>query len=61
MWHLFVYILYKKYGLKDYKFLEGICLKRAKELKIDLDLKQSNIEGEIVNIIQESRNSHDGR
>ena len=49
-----------QYGGKDYKFLEEICLNRAKELKIDLELKQSNVEGEIVNIIQESRNIHDG-
>ena len=49
-----------QYGKKDYKFLEEICLNRAKELKIDLELKQSNVEGEIVNIIQEARNIHDG-
>ena len=49
-----------QYGKKDYKFLENICLNRAKELKIELELKQSNVEGEIVNIIQEARNSHDG-
>ena len=49
-----------QYGKKDYKFLEEICLNRAKELKIDLEIKQSNVEGEIVNIIQEVRNSHDG-
>ena len=49
-----------QYGKKDYKFLEEICLNKAKELKIDLELKQSNVEGEIVNIIQEARKSHDG-
>ena len=49
-----------QYGIKDYKFLEEICLTRAKELKIDLELKQSNVEGELVNIIQEARNNHDG-
>ena len=49
-----------QYGKKDYKFLEEICLNRAKELKIDLEIKQSNVEGEIVNIIQEARNSYDG-
>ena len=49
-----------QYGKKDYKFLEEICLNRAKELKIDLGLKQSNVEGEIVNIIQEARNTYDG-
>ena len=49
-----------QYGKKDYKLLEEICLNRAKELKIDLEIKQSNVEGEIVNIIQEARNSYDG-
>ena len=49
-----------QYGKKDYKLLEEICLNRAKELKIDLEIKQSNVEGEIVNFIQEVRNSHDG-
>jgi len=49
-----------QYGKKDYKFLEEICLNRAKELKIDLGLKQSNLEGDIVNIIQEARNTYDG-
>ena len=49
-----------QYGKKDYKFLEEICLNKAKELKIDLELKQSNIEGEIVTKIQDSRNSIDG-
>ena len=49
-----------QYGKGDYKSLEEICLKRSKELNIDLELKQSNVEGEIVNIIQESRNNHDG-
>ena len=49
-----------QYGKKDYKFLEEICLNRAKELKIDLDLKQSNVEGEIVDIIQKARNMYDG-
>ena len=49
-----------QYGEKDYKFLKEICLNRAKELKIDLEIKQSNVEGEIVNMIQDSRNSKDG-
>ena len=49
-----------QYGKKDYKFLEEICLNRAKELKIDLEIKQSNVEGEIVNFMQDARNSHDG-
>ena len=49
-----------EYGKKDYKFLEEICLNKAKELNIDLELKQSNVEGEIVNIIQGARNTHEG-
>ena len=49
-----------QYGKKDYKSLEEICLNRAKELNINLELKQSNVEGEIVNIIQEARNAYDG-
>ena len=49
-----------QYGNKDYKFIESICLKKSKELKIDLELRQSNIEGEIVNFIQDARNNRDG-
>ena len=37
-----------------------MCLNKARELEIDLEIKQSNIEGEIVNIIQDSRNAQDG-
>ena len=49
-----------QYGSKDYKYLEEICVNRAKDLKIDIEIKQSNIEGDIVNIIQDSRNNYDG-
>ena len=49
-----------QYGKKDYEFLKKICSNKAKELKIYLEFKQSNVEGEIVNMIQEARNSHDG-
>jgi len=49
-----------QYGKENYKFLEEICLKRSKDLKISLELKQSNVEGELVNIIQEARNKDDG-
>ena len=49
-----------QYGSKDYKYLEEICLNKAKELNIDLEIKQSNVEGDIVNIIQDARQTHDG-
>ena len=49
-----------QYGSKNYKYLEEICLNKAKELNIDLEIKQSNVEGDIVNIIQDARQTHDG-
>ena len=49
-----------QYGNKNYKYLEELCLNRAKELNLTLDLKQSNIEGEIVNLIQDARDECDG-
>ena len=49
-----------QYGKEDYKFLEEICFKRSKELKISLKIEQSNLEGEIVDLIQKSRNDQDG-
>ena len=49
-----------QYGSKDYKYLENMCNNRCKDLKINLEIKQSNIEGDIVNIIQDSRNNYDG-
>ena len=49
-----------QYGSKDYKHLKEICLNRAKDLNIEIEIKQSNIEGEIVNIIQDARKIYDG-
>ncbi len=49
-----------QYGNKDYIYLTEICNKKAKELNLDLDIKQSNIEGEIVNLIQNSVDNYDG-
>ena len=49
-----------QYGSKNYKYLTEICNKRAKELNLNLDIRQSNVEGEIVNLIQESVNVYDG-
>ena len=49
-----------QYGSKDYKYLEEICLNRGKDLNINIEIKQSNIEGDIVNFIQESRKAYDG-
>ena len=49
-----------QYGSITFDELKKECLKKSKELNIDLNFIQSNIEGEIVNLIQESRNKYDG-
>jgi 3-dehydroquinate dehydratase, type II len=49
-----------QYGKENYKYLIDICMKKSEELKIDLEIKQSNIEGEIVDLIQKARNEKDG-
>ena len=49
-----------QYGKEDYKFLVEICKKKSEELKIELEIKQSNLEGEIVDLIQKARTEMDG-
>ena len=49
-----------QYGNKDYNHLTEICNEKAKELNLNLDIKQSNLEGEIVNLIQNSVDNYDG-
>ena len=49
-----------QYGSITFDELEQKCLKKTVELKIDAEFFQSNIEGEIVNKIQEARKSFDG-
>jgi 3-dehydroquinate dehydratase-2 len=49
-----------QYGSITFKKLKDNCLKKSKELNIDLDFMQSNIEGEIVTIIQEAREKYGG-
>ena len=49
-----------QYGTVTFKSLKEKCLKKADELKIDVEFFQSNIEGEIVNRIQEVRKNVDG-
>ena len=49
-----------QYGKEDYKFLLEICMKKSEELKIELEIKQSNLEGEIVDLIQNARKEKDG-
>ena len=49
-----------QYGTLTFEDLKEKCLKKTKELKIGAEFFQSNIEGEIVNKIQNARNSFDG-
>ena len=49
-----------QYGSITFDSLKDICLKKTEDLGIKLDFLQSNIEGEIVSIIQGARNKHDG-
>ena len=36
------------------------CLKKANEIGLELEFTQSNIEGELVSLIQHARNEYDG-
>ena len=49
-----------QYGSITFDKLKEICIKKSKELKLELEFVQSNIEGELVNIIQNSRERFDG-
>ena len=50
----------EKYGHISLKDIENTCADFSKKNDIKLSLYQSNIEGELVDEIQKSRNSHEG-
>ncbi len=49
-----------QYGSITFEQLKDNCLKKAKDLNINIEFSQSNIEGEIVSIIQEAKKKFDG-
>jgi 3-dehydroquinate dehydratase-2 len=49
-----------QYGSVTFEKLKENCQKKSKELNIDIEFIQSNVEGELVNIIQDSRKKYDG-
>ena len=49
-----------QYGSITFEQLKNNCLNKAKELDINLEFSQSNIEGEIVTFIQQAKNKFDG-
>ncbi len=50
----------EKYGQSSLEDIKNKCETHAKKIGLELDFKQSNVEGEIVNFIQESRKKHSG-
>ena len=49
-----------QYGSVTYDELKNNCLKNSKSLEINIEFTRSNIEGEIVTIIQEAKEKYDG-
>ena len=49
-----------QYGSTTFEQLKENCINKAKEIGLKIDFDQSNIEGELVNIIQNARKNYDG-
>ena len=49
-----------QYGSITFDKLKENCMNKSRELGLQIEFSQSNIEGEIVDIIQESRKNFDG-
>ena len=50
----------EKYGNVSLKDIENKCIKFGSDNNLDISFKQSNIEGEIVELIQNSRTNYSG-
>ena len=49
-----------QYGSATFKQLKENCIKKTNEIGIGLEFVQSNIEGELVDLIQDARKKYDG-
>ena len=49
-----------QYGSITFDQLKENCSKKGQEIGLDIEFAQSNIEGELVNIIQDARKKFDG-
>ena len=49
-----------QYGTITFDELKENCIKKSNEIGIELKFTQSNIEGELVSLIQNARNEYDG-
>ena len=50
----------EKYGETSLKDIEKKCTEYSKKINLEIDFKQSNVEGEIVNYIQNTKDNHQG-
>jgi 3-dehydroquinate dehydratase-2 len=49
-----------QYGSTTFDQLKENCLKESNKISIELEFAQSNIEGELVDLIQDARKKYDG-
>ena len=49
-----------QYGSITYEELKNKCVKYSKDIGVNIEFTQSNIEGEIVTIIQKAKEKYDG-
>ena len=49
-----------QYGSDNYEQLKQNCLKKSKEVGLDCEFIQSNLEGDLVSTIQDARRIYDG-
>ena len=49
-----------QYGSTTFEKLKENCLNKGDEIGIEIEFAQSNLEGELVNMIQDARNKYDG-
>ena len=49
-----------QYGSTTFDQLKENCLKESNKIGIELEFAQSNIEGELVNLIQDAKKKYDG-
>ena len=50
----------EKYGQSSLEDIKNKCQAHAKKIDLEVEFKQSNVEGEIVNFIQEARKKYSG-
>ena len=49
-----------QYGSTTFHELKENCLKKGREFGLEVEFFQSNVEGELVNVIQDARKKYDG-